>query len=244
MAAESSVDASIENPVMVIQNNIMSTVYMLEYARNLKSLKRFIYFSTDEVFSVPDGKYAFKETDAHDPSNPYSASKSGSENICRSYHNTYGLPLLVVNIVNIFAERQFPDKFIPMCIKKILNREVIKIHCNSEGEVGYRYYQHARNVASAVLFLLENGIIGDSYNIGGEREVSNIEMAQLIAKIMKMELKYEMDTIVKERSGHDHGYRLDDSKIKALGWDYPINMMEGIERVVKWTLKHPEFLEE
>ena len=124
MAAETQVDNSIKNPKLFLDNNIQSTFNLLEYARNhLPNLKTFFYFSTDEVFGPALGETLYKEWDRHKPTNPYSASKSAAEQICIAYENTYKTPLMIVNVMNAFGERQHVEKFIPLCIKKILNNK-------------------------------------------------------------------------------------------------------------------------
>ena len=127
MAAETHVDNSIKDPGLFIKNNIESTFNMLEYARTLEHLETFFYFSTDEVFGPALNDKLFKEWDRHKPTNPYSASKSAAEQICVSYENTYKIPLMIVNVMNAFGERQHVEKFIPLCIKKVLNNEKVYI---------------------------------------------------------------------------------------------------------------------
>ena len=244
MAAETHVDNSIKNPKLFIENNVMSTYNLLEYSRKLKSLKNFFYFSTDEVFGPALGDTLYKEWDRHKPTNPYSASKSAAEQICISYENTYKIPLMIVNVMNAFGERQHVEKFIPKCVKKILNNELIKIHSYpNKKESGTRFYIHARNIASAVLFLIKNGTLGEKYNISGEREVSNLEMAQMIAKCMNKELKYEMVDFHSSRPGHDLRYGLDGNKLFSMGFKLPCNFEESLQKFVNWTLKNQEWLE-
>ena len=245
MAAETHVDNSIKEPELFINNNINSTVKLLEYAKTLKNLKIFFYFSTDEVFGPALGDTLYKEDDRHRPTNPYSASKSAAEQICVAYENTYKIPLMVVNVMNAFGERQHVEKFIPLCIKRILNNQKIYIHSYPNKEKsGTRFYIHARNIASAVLFLIKNGKIGDKYNITGEKEVSNLEMAQSIAKIIGKELNYEMVDFHSERPGHDLRYGLDGSKLINLGWKLPLNFEESLTKTVKWTLENQKWLED
>jgi dTDP-glucose 4,6-dehydratase len=245
MAAETHVDNSIKEPVKVINNNISSTVHLLEWARTLPKLSMFFYFSTDEVFGPALGDTLYKEWDRHKPTNPYSASKSAAENICISYENTYKLPLMIVNVMNAFGERQHVEKFIPLCIKKILNDETIYIHAYPDKITsGTRFYIHAQNIASAVLFLIKNGKIGEKYNIAGEKEVSNLELAQLIAKFIGKELKYEMVDFHSTRPGHDLRYGLDGNKLYELGWQPKFNFEKSLEKTVQWTLKNLEWLEE
>ena len=245
MAAETHVDNSIKDPIFVINNNINSTVNLLEFARHLPKLKHFFYFSTDEVFGPALNNKLFKEWERHKPTNPYSASKSSAEQICISYENTYKVPLIIVNVMNAFGERQHIEKFIPLCIKKILNNEKIYIHSYPDKKTsGTRFYIHARNIANAVLFLIKNGIIGEKYNISGEKEISNLGMAQMIAKIMNKELNYEMVDFHTNRPGHDLRYGLDGSKLFNLGFNLPITFEESLKKTVQWTLNNSKWLEE
>ncbi len=266
MAAETHVDNSISNPIGIMKNNIDSTINMLEYARLLKNLKEFLYFSTDEVFgpasfptsdnrtSEDDGKnmVSYKEWDRHRPTNPYSASKSASENICLSYENTYKIPVKIINVMNVFGERQHVEKFIPKIIKKLLNDEVLDIHTDDNMKSGTRFYIHARNVADAVLFIIKNGTQGDKFNITGEREISNLEIAQMVEKIVgkelasgdrKIELKYQLINFHKDRPGHDLRYCLDGKKLEEMGWVHPVSFEQSLERTVKWTLENLNWLE-
>jgi dTDP-glucose 4,6-dehydratase len=245
MAAETHVDNSIKNPKLFIENNVMSTFNLLEFARTLKNLKIFFYFSTDEVFGPALGNKLFKEWDRHKPTNPYSASKSAAEQICISYENTYKVPLMIVNVMNAFGERQHVEKFIPLCIKKLINGEKIYIHSYPDRlKSGTRFYIHCRNIAAAVLFLIKNGTIGEKYNIKGEKEVSNLEMAQSIATIMNVHLEYEMVDFHSKRPGHDLRYGLDGSKLFNMGFELPIDFNESLKNTVLWTLKNNKWLEE
>ena len=163
MAAETHVDNSITDPKLFIENNILSILNLLEYSRSLDKLKQFFYFSTDEVFGPALGDILYKEWDRHKPTNPYSASKSAAEQLCISYENTFKIPLMIVNVMNAFGERQHVEKFIPLCIKKIMNNETIQIHSYPDKKrSGTRFYIHARNIAAAVLFLIKNGENGEN----------------------------------------------------------------------------------
>ena len=245
MAAETHVDNSIKEPELFIDNNIKSTVNMLEYARSLSNLEIFFYFSTDEVFGPALGDTLYKEWDRHKPTNPYSASKSAAEQICVAYENTYKLPLMIVNVMNAFGERQHVEKFIPLCIKKLLNNEKIYIHSYPDKKTsGTRFYIHARNISNAVLFLIQNGTLGEKYNISGEREVSNLELALTIADIMEKPLDYEMVNFHENRPGHDLRYGLDGSKLFNMGFKLPLNFRESLEKMIKWTLANQKWLEE
>ena len=244
MAAETHVDNSIKNPQMFIDNNIKSTFNLLEYARNyLPELKTFFYFSTDEVFGPALGDTLYKEWDRHNPTNPYSASKSAAEQICVAYENTYKTPLMIVNVMNAFGERQHVEKFIPLCIKRILNNEKIYIHSYPDKKSsGTRFYIHGRNIASAVLFLIKRGQVGEKYNISGEKEVSNLDMAQSIANIMGKTLNYEMVDFHGDRPGHDLRYGLDGSKLYNMGFKLPLTFDDSLKKTVEWTLQNDKWL--
>lgn len=244
LCAETHVDTSISNPAFVIENNVMSTVNILQYARGLK-LKKFFYFSTDEVYGDAPKDVYFKEWERHKPTNPYSASKSAGESICISYGNTYKVPILIVNVMNAFGERQHVEKFIPKCIKYILEGKELEIHTDTDCKTpGSRFYIHSRNISDALLFLIDKGEIGDKYNIVGEKEVNNLEMAQIIAGILGKELKYKLLNFIKDRPGHDLRYTLDGSKLIKMGWKVPINFEKSLEKVILWTVKNPKWLEE
>lgn len=244
MAADTHVENSIAEPVPFIENNVMSTVHILEYARELPCLKKIFYFSTDEVYGPAPKGISYKEWDRHNPTNPYSASKSAAENICVSYENTYKIPLIITNVMNAFGERQHVEKFIPKVIKAILNGEEVPIHANSDcTQPGSRFYIHARNIANAVMFLIERGQVGEKYNITGEREMNNLEMAQFIAKVIGKPLKYQLVDFHADRPGHDLRYALDGSKLFALGWEIPVSFEESLQKTIEWTLREKEWLD-
>jgi dTDP-glucose 4,6-dehydratase len=243
MGAETHVDNSIVNPEPFIRSNIIGTMNLLQFARSLKSLKKMIYFSTDEVFGPAPEGVAYKEWDRYDSTNPYSASKAAGEELCLAWANTYKVPVVITHTMNVFGERQHQEKFIPKCIKSILNGEKILIHSNpSKTKAGSRFWIHARNVASAVSFLMENGGIRDKYNVVGEREVDNLEMASLIAKIIGEPLHYEMVDFHSSRPGHDLRYALDGTKLKEMGFELPVNFIESLTRTVNWFMENPRWL--
>jgi dTDP-glucose 4,6-dehydratase len=245
MAAETHVDNSIASPTDFIHNNVMSTVHLLEFARQCKNLEIFFYFSTDEVYGPALNDKLFKEDERHNPTNPYSASKSAAEQICVAYGNTYKIPIIRINVMNAFGERQHVEKFIPKIIKQLLNDETVYIHSYPDKKTsGSRFYIHARNIAAAVLFLIKNGKIDESYNLTGEKEITNLEMAQQIASIMGKTLKYELVDFHADRPGHDLRYGLDGTKMEKMGWKMPVGFEEALERTVTWTLKNQKWLEE
>jgi len=245
MAADTHVDNSISEPVPFVKNNIMSTLNLLEFARDLKELEIFFYFSTDEVYGPALGDKLFKENERHNPTNPYSASKSGAEQLCVAYHNTYGVPVMRINVMNAFGERQHVEKFIPKVIKKVLNDEKVEIHSYPDKKkAGTRFYIHARNIAAGVLFLIKNGKIGECYNLTGEKEVSNLELAEFIANTIGKELNYEMVDFHSDRPGHDLRYGLDGEKMQEMGWKLPVGFEESLRRTVLWTIENKKWLED
>ena len=245
LAAETHVDNSISEPVQTIINNVMSTTYMLEWARTLKHLKKFFYFSTDEVFGNACHGEKFKEWDRHKPTNPYSASKAASEDICLGYENTYKIPVIILNSMNVIGERQHPEKFVPKIIKCIRDGKNIDIHSEKDCKTpGSRFYIHARNIASAILFLIQNGVIGEKYNISGEKEINNLEMVNIISDIMKKPAIYKLVNFHSSRPGHDTRYCLDGKKLHEIGWNPPVGFEDSLRHIVEWTLKNQQWLEE
>jgi len=243
MAAETHVDNSIVDPEPFVMSNVVGTMHLLNYARTLDSLEKMIYFSTDEVFGPALGQTRHREWDAYNSSNPYAASKAGGEELCLAYANTYGVPVLITHTMNVFGERQHPEKFIPMTIRKVLLGETVTIHANEDKtRAGSRFYIHARNAASAVLFLLEHGLVRDKYNVVGERELDNLEVAQFIAAVVGKLLNYEMVDFHSSRPGHDLRYALDGAKMEAMGWSVTKSFEESLRNTIKWLLSHREWL--
>lgn len=249
-AAESHVDRSIEDPVSFIKNNVDVALTMLELAREKKP-KAFVQISTDEVYgAAPDG-VNHMEWAPIIPSNPYSASKAMQEAAAIAYWRTYGVPVIITNTMNNFGEMQDSEKYIAKCVRMIANEETLTVH-GRKGDIGSRYYLHARNHADAVLFLLQNTIPAgyeyeyvmepDRYNVVGDIELDNLTVATYIAKILGKELKYELTDFHATRPGHDRRYALDGSKLKELGWTPPLEFMPSLERYIKWTLAHKTWL--
>jgi dTDP-glucose 4,6-dehydratase len=259
MAAETHVDNSIKDPVSFVYANIIGTMNMLEFSRNINPHK-FVYFSTDEVYgpAAPIGGlgavngcgynlelcHTYKEWDRYNATNPYSATKAGAEQLVLSYMNTYGVQGFIVNCMNIFGERQHPEKFIPICIRKIRDGEKITIHGSKDKkESGSRFYIHARNVAAAVHWLLDKAYQRDKYNIVGEKEVSNLALALKIGKIMGKPVDFEIVDFHSSRPGHDLRYGLDGWKLKDMGYEIPVSIDESLKKTVEWTLRNPKWLE-
>ena len=249
VASDSHVDRSIVEPVPFIENNVSLVCNMLEWAR-FSDIDRFIHVSTDEVYGPAPSGYAHREwEDQYLPSNPYSASKAAQESIAYSYWRTYDLPLIITNTMNIIGEMQDPEKFVPMIMKRVLSEETVTIHASPTGEIGSRFYLHARNQADALIYTINQPILkyGEShvpqkFHVVGEREVDNLEMATMVAEYVGKPLKYELVDFHSSRPGHDLRYALDGNKIADAGWVAPLSLEESIERTVNWTLKNKEWL--
>lgn len=252
MAAGSHVDRSIDYPMEFVLDNVIGTVNLLDYARTVPNLELFVYFSTDEVFGPAPGKVKYKETDRYNSTNPYSASKAGGEEFVVAYQNTYGLPAIITHTMNVFGERQHPEKYIPMCIKRIRDEETITVHSNPEKtKAGSRHYIHADDVADALLFLLRTDLSiaprlynepkCQKFNIVGSEELDNLELAQIIAEFQNKECKYRMVDFHSQRPGHDLRYALDGSKMAEMGWE-PKPIRNRLNQVIKWSLENSRWL--
>ena len=265
LAANTHVDNSIIDPEPFVMTNVVGTMHMLDFARKQLNLKHFLYFSTDEIFGPAPVEVAYKEWDRYNSGNPYSASKAGGEELCLAYANTYHIPILITHTMNVFGERQHPEKFIPKVIRAALDSHIIPIHSDKTKTVaGSRMWIHARNVAAAILHLLEytshdSSIVvprptywrpeyADKFNVVGEREVDNLAMAKLIHKIVmetvkeQRTFKYEMVDFHSSRPGHDLRYALDGSKMKAMGWSLPMGFEDSLRKTVEWTVQNPKWL--
>jgi dTDP-glucose 4,6-dehydratase len=243
LAAGSHVDRSIEDPIPFVLDNVLGTAHLLEWARRQDQLLRFIYFSTDEVFGpAPTGVF-YKEWDRYKSGNPYAATKAGAEELCLAWQNTYRMPIMISHAMNCIGQRQAVEKMVPSTIRKVLAGETVIIHADPTCTIpGSRFYIHARNVADATLFILDRGEPGEKYNIVGEREVNNLELAQMIADIIGKPLKYELVNFHSSRPGHDLRYALDGSKLAEMGWKPPVHFEKSLEKTVRWTVEHPEWL--
>jgi len=238
LGAETHVDNSIENPEPFVMSNVVGTMHMLDYARKLKSLKLFIMFSTDEVYGPAPEGVNFKETDRYNSTNPYAATKAGSEQLALAYANTYRVPVIITNTMNAIGQRQSIEKFLPMTMRKVWLGEEITIHANKDlTKAGSRFYIHCRNIAAALLFLMKNGKFRESYNIVGDVEVDNLQLAQMVADILGKPLKYKMVDFHSSRPGHDLRYGLDGSKLKSMGFKYPKTFEESFIENVEWHFK-------
>ena len=251
LAAGSHVDRSIDYPMEFVMDNVVGTCNILDFARS-QDIERFLYFGTDEVFGPAPNDIKYKENDRYNSTNPYSATKAGGEELAVAYENTYKLPVYVTHTMNVFGERQHPEKYIPMCIRRARDGDTITVHSDKTKTVaGSRHYIHADDVASAVLFLLNyQGTFAPTwgnakcpkFNIVGSEELNNLELAQIIADAQGKELKYEMVDFHSSRPGHDLRYALDGNKMRDLGWTPAKSVRERIAEVTNWTLNNNRWL--
>ncbi len=248
LAAESHVDRSIDGPADFIETNVTGTFNMLEAARNYWQAHgkpetfRFHHISTDEVFgSLPnDSSMQFTEETPYDPRSPYSASKASSDHLVRSWHETYGLPIVLTNCSNNYGPYHFPEKLVPVIILNALAGKPLPIYGNGSN---IRDWLYVEDHVDALLLVLAKGTIGRSYNIGGENERTNLELVQTLCKILDL-LKprnagshADLITFVQDRAGHDARYAIDPSRIRdELGWRPSVTVEEGLEKTVQWYL--------
>ena len=252
MASLSDVRPSITDPAWFIDNNMRLMLTMAEYART-RQIKAFMQISTDEVYGPTDGKTLHREWDPIVPSNAYSSSKAAQEAIATSYWRSYGLPLIIVNLMNNFGEMQSPDKFPAIVQRKVRAGECVHIHATN-GVVGSRFYIHSRNSADAFLFILKNvtphkhieGVADkpERFNISDETsQISNLELAAMIAKFIGKKLDYDIVSASTSRPGHDIHYGLSGAKLAALGWHSPLTLETSMRNTVEWYEEHPEWLD-
>lgn len=239
LASESHVDRSITDPVPFVKNNVNIALHMLEYAREVKP-RLFLQFSTDEVYGVAVEGFNHPEWYSHIPSNPYSASKACQEDIAISYWRTYKVPVVITNTMNVFSSTQDWEKFIPLCVNKIMNGEEITIHAYPGAtKAGSRFYIHGDSVAEAINFILNKEVHfypevdrPDRYNIVGDKEIDNLTLAKTIGEILGKEVKYNLTDAHSQRPGHDTRYALDGKKLAEAGWKPSANFDEKLKETV------------
>ena len=253
LAAGSHVDRSIDYPMEFVMDNVVGTCNALNYAREVPNLERFIYFSTDEVFGAAPEGVDYDERARYNSTNPYSASKAGGEELAVAFENTYGLPVYITHTMNVFGERQHPEKYIPMCIRKVADNDIVTVHSDeTRTKAGSRHYIHAADVAEAMLFLLNlddtklKRDYGDAkcpkFNLVGKEEIDNLSLAKMIAEAQDKELNYNMVDFHSSRPGHDLRYSLSGDYMRELGWETKISLTQRISEVVKWTLENERWL--
>jgi dTDP-glucose 4,6-dehydratase len=254
-AAESHVDRSIQGPGEFIQTNVVGTFHLLDTVlQHWRSLGgpaqqnfRFLHVSTDEVYgSLEKDEPAFSETTPYRPNSPYSASKAGSDHLVRAYHHTYGLPVLTTNCSNNYGPFQFPEKLIPLVILNARDEKPLPIYGDG---LNVRDWLYVRDHCEAVADVLARGRVGETYNVGGLNEKTNLEVVHTICEVMDavkpgLRPRRELITFVKDRPGHDRRYAIDCSKIqRELGWTPKLDFATGIRQTIDWYLQNPRWIE-
>ncbi|MBP2654174.1 MAG: rffG 1 [Firmicutes bacterium] len=253
-AAESHVDRSIDGPAAFIETNINGTFSLLEAARKYylelngdrKATFRFLHISTDEVYGSLGETGYFTENTPYAPNSPYSASKASSDHLARAYYHTYGLPVLITNCSNNYGPYQFPEKLIPLMILNALEGKALPVYGTGEN---VRDWLYVEDHCQALLTVLEKGLIGEKYNIGGHNEKTNINIVETICDLLdakrpkaNRQSYREQISFVKDRPGHDKRYAIDATKMKReLGWLPKETFETGIEKTVDWYLDNLEW---
>ncbi len=251
LAAESHVDRSITNPLEFVRTNVLGTVNLLNAARaqwsSDMSVRRFYHVSTDEVYGSLGPEGLFTEQTPYDPRSPYSASKASSDHFVRAWHHTYGLPVVISNCSNNYGANQFPEKLLPLAIHNIQHRKPVPIY----GDGRYtRDWLWVEDHARAIEVVFRQGVIGETYNIGGFNEWQNIDLIHALCHIMDQKLSrpegdaLNLITFVKDRPGHDKRYAIDATRIATeLGWRPSVTFEQGLEKTVDWYLANSQWLE-
>ncbi len=251
LAAESHVDRSIANPMAFIVTNVVGTVNLLNAAKNSWQNdftgKRFYHVSTDEVYGSLGAEGLFTEETAYDPRSPYSASKASSDHFVRAWQHTYGLPVVISNCSNNYGPYQFPEKLLPLMINNIRHEKPLPVYGDGSN---IRDWLWVGDHAAAIDLVFREGKNGETYNIGGNNECSNLDLVHQLCDVVDELMgrspgsSRKLITFVKDRPGHDQRYAIDASKIKAaLGWEPTIGVEEGLKRTAKWYLDNTEWLE-
>lgn len=258
LAAESHVDNSILNPIDFVKTNVLGTANLLHASTNLwKNLSeidkenfRFLHISTDEVFGDLGDEGSFTEDTPYNPSSPYSASKAGSDHLVRAAFRTYGLPAIITNCSNNYGPYQHCEKLIPKVIQRIINGKKIPIYGSG---LQVRDWLYVEDHVQALYEVYKNGITGQTYNIGGNNEKTNIEVINMICELIDKNKKYQFNGksssnlihYVEDRPGHDRRYSIDASKIKnTLSWEPKTSFEAGIQETIEWYLNNTEILNE
>ena len=251
LAAESHVDRSISNPDEFILTNVVGTLHLLNACKSSWSDfngKCFYHISTDEVYGSLGDDGLFTEETSYDPRSPYSASKASSDHIVRAYGHTYNLPIKISNCSNNYGSFQFPEKLIPLMINNIKNKKSLPIYGKGEN---VRDWLWVVDHAIAIDLIYHEGVIGETYNIGGHNEWKNVDLVHLLCDVMDEKLhrpigdSRKLITYVKDRAGHDMRYAIDASKIKnELGWEPSVTFEEGLRSTVDWYLSNEKWLDD
>ncbi len=250
LAAESHVDRSISDPLSFVKTNVLGTVNLLNVARQFwegKNDRLFYHVSTDEVYGSLGETGFFLETTSYDPKSPYSASKASSDHFVRAYANTYGLPVVISNCSNNYGPNQFPEKLIPLAINNLRRKKSIPVYGKGENVRDWLYVvDHAR----AIETILHRGRIGETYNIGGFNEWTNLDLVKVLCRAFDEVVgnvvgeSEQLITFVTDRAGHDLRYAIDATKINhELGWGPSLQFEEGIKKTIQWYISNQEWLD-
>ena len=250
LAAESHVDRSIMDPLAFVRTNVLGTGVLLNAARTKwKDMegKLFYHVSTDEVFGSLGETGFFTEETPYDPRSPYSASKASSDHLVKAYFHTYNMPVVISNCSNNYGSHHFPEKLIPLMINNILHKKPLPVYGKGENVRDWLWVEdHAR----AIDVIFHNGVVGETYNVGGFNEWKNLDLVHMLCRIMDDKLGREpgesasLITYVKDRAGHDLRYAIDATKLnKTLGWKPSLQFEEGLEKTVEWYLANQEWVE-
>jgi dTDP-glucose 4,6-dehydratase len=249
LAAESHVDRSISNPLEFVMTNVVGTVNLLNaFKANRENQDGFFYHvSTDEVYGELEDTGKFKETTPYSPNSPYSASKASSDHFVRAYNVTYGLPVKLSNCSNNYGSHHFPEKLIPLFINNITKRKPLPVYGKGEN---VRDWLFVEDHASAIDTIFHNGVVGETYNIGGNNEWTNIALVKVMCKLMDQKLGRKsgdaesLITYVKDRAGHDYRYAIDSTKLMTkLGWRPSLQFEEGLAKTIDWYMQNEDWLE-
>jgi dTDP-glucose 4,6-dehydratase len=252
LAAESHVDRSIQDPLIFLKTNIIGTANLLQNAKKHWNGdfegKKFYHISTDEVYgSLELGSEMFTEQTPYDPRSPYSASKASSDHIVRAFYHTYHLPIVISNCSNNYGPNHFPEKLIPLIINNIISMKPLPVYGKGEN---VRDWLYVEDHAKAIDTILQNGVPGETYNIGGHNEWQNIEIVRYICDLMDDKLcrtkgqNRQLITFVSDRAGHDLRYAIDASKIqRELGWMPEETFETGIAKTIDWYLNNQKWLD-
>lgn len=237
LAAGSHVDRSIKDPLGFVADNVIGTAHLLEFARRCEGLQKVLHFSTDEVFGAATNRKAFDEYDSFHATNPYAASKAAAEALCPAWANTYGLPIVVTRCTNVAGPGQDGEKFIPSCIRTIRAGGTVQIHARN-GAASSRKYVDTGDVASAITTVLTRGGVisgrgSGYYNISGDQDHSNVDVAARIAELMGLPLTWELVEDPPNRPRPDLRYDLDNSRLKNLGWEQKVPLEATLRRIIE-----------
>jgi dTDP-glucose 4,6-dehydratase len=252
-AAESHVDRSIHDPAEFVRTNVMGTLHLLNACRaawkDQGGTHRFHHVSTDEVYGAlhSEGEPPFTEDSHYDPSSPYAASKAGSDHLVRAFHRTFGLPITITNCSNNYGPRQAPEKLIPLTLLNALDGRELPVYGTGSNRRDWLYVE---DHCEAIWTVLERGVVGQTYNVGGGDECSNIEIVRTICELVAEETGRASEAVlalirfVEDRPGHDWRYAIDATKIEGtLGWTPAVRLAAGLKTTLRWYMQNPAWVE-